>query len=185
MKLYSVTDGYIDYLKSEHVHVYSNKEISRHNTRKYLGVVVEIGTYKYYVPLSSPKDKDYFTENGVKHIKKDAFLIFRIISQKKGKKELRGTIRFANMIPVPDGELELYDANGETDVNYKNLVNEEIMYIRKHAEKIKKRAYTVYKKKTSGNDEAIMDYCLDYADLERMHDEWVRLVTNSGETIVD
>ena len=88
MKLYSVTDGYIDYLKSE---------------------------------------------DGVKHIKKDSFLLFRIISQKKEKKELRGTIRFANMIPVPDGELELYDVDGETDTNYKNLVIEEIMYIRKHA----------------------------------------------------
>ena len=53
MKLYSVTDGYIDYLRSEHAHVYSNKENARVNTRKYIGVVVEIGTYKYYVPLQT------------------------------------------------------------------------------------------------------------------------------------
>ncbi|MBR1629326.1 MAG: type III toxin-antitoxin system ToxN/AbiQ family toxin [Lachnospiraceae bacterium] len=86
MKLYSVTDGYIDYLRSEHAHVYSNKENARVNTRKYIGVVVEIGTYKYYVPLSSPKEKDYFVEDGTKRIRRDSFLIFRIISQKRGKR---------------------------------------------------------------------------------------------------
>lgn len=29
MRIYSVTDGYINYLQSEHPHVYSNKEAKR------------------------------------------------------------------------------------------------------------------------------------------------------------
>ena len=28
-----------------------------------------------------------------------------------------------------------------------------------------------------------MEYCLDYANLERMHDEWMKLVVNAGETM--
>ena len=132
MKLYSVTDGYIDYLRSEHEHVYSNKENARTNTRKYLGVVVKIENYKYYVPLSSPKKSDYIIQNGVCSIRKDSFLIFRMVSGSGNKQELRGTIRFANMIPVPKDELILYDVNGEKDINYKNLVQEEIVFIRKN-----------------------------------------------------
>ncbi|MBR1629327.1 MAG: type III toxin-antitoxin system ToxN/AbiQ family toxin [Lachnospiraceae bacterium] len=87
------------------------------------------------------------------------------------------------MIPVPEGELELYDVDGEADENYRNLVQEEIVYVRKHAEKIRKRARTVYNKKKSGNTEKVMEYCLDYANLERMHDEWMKLVVNAGETM--
>lgn len=45
MEFYSVTDGYIDYLRSVHTHVYSNKEITRKNTRKYIGVVFENNGY--------------------------------------------------------------------------------------------------------------------------------------------
>lgn len=181
MKLYAVTDGYIDYLHREHPHVYSNKENARSNTRKYLGVVVEMGRYKYYVPLSSAKESDYIVKFGKKMIRKDAFLIFRIVSGTGDDRILRGTIRFANMIPVPESELILYDVNAEQDQNYKNLVLAELLYIRNNARKIEKRAATVYKKHKSQNTEDVMRYCLDYTDLERMHDEWLKLVAENTE----
>lgn len=139
MKIYSITDGYIDYLQREHKHVYSNKENQRSHTRKYIGVVLEINNMNYYIPLSSPKDRDYETIDGTLKIRKDSFTIFRIKSKESdGSYTLKGTLQFASMIPVPDSELELYDINREPDVNYKNLVLEELIYIRKNAEKIKK-----------------------------------------------
>ena len=58
-KLYSVSDDYVEWLRKDFPNVYSNKINSRTHTRKYLGVVLQIGQYLYYVPMSSPKDSDY------------------------------------------------------------------------------------------------------------------------------
>lgn len=59
MKIYSVSDKYINYLRKDFPNVYSNKENRRKHTRKYIGVVLELEGYHYYVPMSSPKDSDY------------------------------------------------------------------------------------------------------------------------------
>ena len=53
MKLYSISDEYIKYLRDKFKRVYSNKEDVRIHTRKYLGVVFEIGEHKYYIPLQA------------------------------------------------------------------------------------------------------------------------------------
>lgn len=58
LKIYSVSDKYINYLRKI-FKVYSNKENRRKHTRKYIGVVLELEGYHYYVPMSSPKDSDY------------------------------------------------------------------------------------------------------------------------------
>ncbi len=69
MRLYSISDEYINYLRKKFPKVYSNKEDSRVHTRKYLGVVIEINTHKYYIPLSSPKDKhDYIIVDNHKKV---------------------------------------------------------------------------------------------------------------------
>lgn len=54
-KLYSVSDRYITYLREKFPNVYSNKMDTRIHTRKYLGVVLQVGEYHYYIPMSSPK----------------------------------------------------------------------------------------------------------------------------------
>ena len=58
-KIYSVSDKYIEYLRKEVPNVYSNKVNNRKHTRKYVGVVIRIGRYNYYIPMSSPKNSDY------------------------------------------------------------------------------------------------------------------------------
>ena len=50
-KLYSVSDDYVEWLRKDFPNVYSNKINSRTHTRKYLGVVLQIGQYHYYVPM--------------------------------------------------------------------------------------------------------------------------------------
>ena len=63
LKLYSVSDGYINYLRETvDIHVFANNDENYRHTRKYLGIVLEIGEYKYYVPMSSPKRTDYAFE---------------------------------------------------------------------------------------------------------------------------
>ena len=105
-KLYSVSDRYIEWLRKDIPNVYSNKINSRTHTRKYLGVVLQIGKYKYYIPMSSPKGSDFQTAGNDKVIKKSIVPIIRIVVKNAaGVKELKGTLRISHMIPVPESEL--------------------------------------------------------------------------------
>ena len=110
------------------------------HTRKYLGVVLTINDYRYYAPLSSPKNSDYFVdENGKKIIRKSIIPIIRMVeSDITGKKTLLGTIKLSNMIPVPQGQLVLYNPDLEEDSHYKDLVEKEIRYINRHTPEILK-----------------------------------------------
>lgn len=58
-KLYSISDEYVEWLREDFPNVYSNKVNVRTHTRKYLGVVLHIDRYNYYIPMSSPKNSDY------------------------------------------------------------------------------------------------------------------------------
>lgn len=117
--------------------VFSSKENERNHTRKYLGIVYSINGYNYYLPLSSPKNSDYRMENGVQKIRGSIVPIIRITSQSSsGELELKGTLKFSNMIPVPASELTLYDMEHEPDLFYKALIHKEMLFIRKNKNKI-------------------------------------------------
>ena len=140
LKIYSVSDKYINYLRKDFPNVYSNKENRRKHTRKYIGVVLELEGYHYYVPMSSPKDSDYQIAGENRVMKKSIIPIIRIIVRNsKGQKELKGTLRISHMIPVPASELELYDYENEEDLTYKDLIHDEIIFIRKNKDKIMKK----------------------------------------------
>lgn len=173
LKLFNISDGYTDYLGTEHRHVYSGKEHCRSHDRKYIGVVLTINKYNYYIPLSSPKDHDYWIKDGCQCIRPDSFIVWRI----KDKGKLKASLHFEDMIPVPESEIELYNVAGEPDENYKILALKEIEYIRKKETKIIKRANIVYKNRVSDNDLPVYRNCLDYKALERMHDIWVNNLT--------
>ncbi len=74
-KIYSVSDAYIDYLRQYEPNVYSNKVGNRTHTRKFVGTVIKINGYKYFVPMSSPKESDYQVAGAEKVIKKMNLII--------------------------------------------------------------------------------------------------------------
>lgn len=171
-KLYSVSDEYVEWLRKDFPNVYSNKINSRTHTRKYLGVVLQIGQYNYYVPMSSPKDSDYQIAGAVKVIKKSIVPIIRIVVKNSaGEKELKGTLRISHMIPVPESELELYDLENESDDTYKDLVQNEMIFIRKSRKKIASNAKLLYKQKATNDTTAgYVKSALDYQALEVLRD---------------
>ncbi len=63
MKLYTVIDEYIDYLRQFDSKVYDNKKDKRKVMRKYLGIVLTINEMNYYIPMSSPKKSDLKSKN--------------------------------------------------------------------------------------------------------------------------
>ena len=183
MQLYSVSDEYISYLRKNFPRVYSNKEDTRVHTRKYLGAVIEIDSHKYYIPLSSPKDKhDYIMMDGKKTIRKDSLIVMRIVSGSGENAELKGTLQIGTMIPVPDEAIELYDVDSETDQAYKDLVTEDIIYIRKHEKNIIRNARVLYSKRKSGEQNRVVQNCLDFIALEKECDKWMR---EKGDKVAD
>lgn len=173
MQLYNISDNYINYLREKFPRVYSNKEDARVHTRKYLGAVIEVGVHKYYIPLSSPKEKhDYIVENGKKIVRKDSLIVMRIVSGNGDNKELKGTLQIGTMIPVPEEALALYDVDNEPDQAYKDLVQEEIVYIRKHEKEIIRNAKILYIKRKSGEANRVVQNCLDFPALEVECDKW-------------
>lgn len=173
-KIYSISDRYINFLKQRIPHVYSNKESQRIHTRKYIGVALRIDDFCYYIPMSSPKESDYQIIGHNKVIRKSIIPIIRIIvKNSKGIKELKGTLRISHMIPVPEIELELYDIDSETDLSYRDLVQDEIIFIRKHKNKIANNAKVLYKQKLSGDTSAgYVKAALNYKELEKLCKEF-------------
>ena len=173
-KLYSVSDEYVEWLRNDFPNVYSNKINSRTHTRKYLGVVFQIGQYNYYIPMSSPKDSDFQIAGANKVIKKSIVPIIRIVvKNSSGEKELKGTLRISHMIPVPTSELELYDMENECDSTYKDLVQNEMIFIRKNREKIVANAKLLYKQKAAKNTTAgYVKSALNYKALEMLCDSF-------------
>ncbi len=98
--------------------------------------------------MSSPKESDYQIAGENRVIKKSIVPIIRmIVKNSKGEKELKGTLRISHMIPVPEEELELFNLDNETDTEYKDLVQNEKVFIRKNKEKIIGNAKLIYKQK--------------------------------------
>ena len=172
LNLYSVSDQYIEYLRKFDKRVYDNKEEIRIHTRKYLGVVLNINSFNYYIPFSSPKDTDYYDKDKTE-IRKSIIPIIRIYNKDKNNNyKLYGTLRISNMIPVPITEITPYFVKDEKDINYKNLVLAELRFIRKNTNMIIKNANILYKQKEKNENinyiknslefKLLEEKCLDY-----------------------
>lgn len=181
-KLYSVSDKYISYLREKFSNVYSNKMDTRVHTRKYLGVVLQVGEYNYYIPMSSPKQTDYQIAGDSMVIKKSIVLIMRVVVRNsKGERELKATLRLSHMIPVPASELELYALDEESDATYKDLVQNEMIFIRKNQDKIRANAHLMYKQKIENDTSAkYVLSALDYKALEEMCDKFAEHISEAN-----
>ncbi len=164
MKLYAVTDKYIDYLRQFDNKVYDNKEDRRKVMRKYLGIVLTINEMNYYIPMSSPKKSDYKDNQ----IRKSIVPIVRMISYEEidNIPVLKGTLRISNMIPVPDSELILYEPKNEKDKDYKILVEKELEFIKRNEKMIKKYASIIYNQKINNYDVSYIRNVVDFKLLE-------------------
>ena len=128
---YIVNDEYIAYLSKIETRVMKNKPDERTYHRKYVGILTEINGFKYFVPMSSPKEKDY--ENG--KIRKNNLTTIYM----RSKEKLYGTLRFNCMIPVPSSELSEYKINDEGDLTIKCLCLLSIIFAKIIVKKLKKQ----------------------------------------------
>lgn len=168
LKIYSVSDEYVKYLRQFDNKIYDNKEDIRTHTRKYVGIVINIENINYYIPMSSPKKTDYF-DKGCTKIRPSVNTIVRMtVKNKDGILELRGTLRISNMIPVPNTEITLYDVDSELDIKYKDIIIDEIAFLRNsnNAKNIINKAKLVHKQKINNFKINYLDRCVNYKLLE-------------------
>lgn len=94
---------------------------------------------------------------------------------------MKATLRLSHMIPVPNSELELYALDEERDAAYKDLVQNEMIFIRKNQDKIRTNAQVMYKQKIENDTSAkyVMS-ALDYKALEEMCDKFVEHISETN-----
>ena len=121
--------------------------------RKYIGVLLQIGEYKYFAPLSSFKPKHEKMVETVDFIKIKNYAV----------------INLNNMIPVSDGLYHLVDVNGIKEQNYKYLLQAENREINRQRKRILKNADIVYShKKNYGDSTPLAKRTNDFLLLEKI-----------------
>lgn len=168
MKIYVVNTGYIEYLMKYDLNVLENEKVNG-GIRKYVGIVFQINNFNYFVPLSSPKPSDYLTINNIKKIRRSVVPIHRIIIKDGNNENFLGKLKFSSMIPVPNDELKLLDIDNIKDEKYKNVLKNQIRYIRKNKKILhKNHAEVIYNQKTKNiNNIGYLNSTVNFALLEQ------------------
>lgn len=103
------------------------------------------------MPLSSPKPSDYVYVNGVQTVRRSIVPIHRIVIRNGNNIDFFGKLKFSSMIPIPDGEFTLLDVAGLTDLRYKSIIENQIRYIRRNADSLRRNhAMVIYNQKMRG-----------------------------------
>lgn len=156
MKIYKVKEDYVEYLRTKEPNVLQNKQ----EKRPYVGTVLEITGFLYFVPLSSPKPK----HKNMKNMKD-----FHKINGGE-----YGVINFNKIIPVPQDCIIDFNFEDEEDVEYRILLQNQYKCIKKMKEVIISKSNGIYGIFHSKDDELtpadlrIKQRCCNFDLLEQM-----------------
>lgn len=134
--IYEVDCEYIDYLSKYASHIFHNAKQGQSNSRKYIGIVLEVNGLKYFIPISSFKEKHKKMRETVDFIKIKDYAVLNI----------------NNMLPVPDGLFERINIGAVEDMKYKALLQAEYREIKRKRDIIVKYSRTVYNHKIKNGD---------------------------------
>lgn len=130
---YTVDSEYCDYLrKSDPCVPYT---MDKKSIRPFVGIVFTVNGFNYYAPLTSPKPKHIHMKNQIDFLKIN-----------RGE---WGAINFNNMIPVPSEcltkvDMKITNTDSKDEVNYKNLLSNQLSWCNSHREPILKQADKLY-----------------------------------------
>lgn len=148
LKIYKISDNYIEYLRQFDDTISLNKD----NKRPYIGVVLVINDFNYFAPLTSPKKKHRTMKNTIDFMK---------IAEGR-----YGAINLNNMIPVIESELIKIDINNIEDIEYRNLLQNQYRYLKGKKDKIKENAEKLYEKVVVKKVKVFTERCSKFAELE-------------------
>lgn len=115
------------------------------------GAVMKVNGINYYVSVSS-FDK-----------KQEANILIRVPGDEK---EVKGSLRFNYMVPVPDECIEKLVIKDVEDEKYRLLLNKEYQFCMNNAERIQKKANKIYKIVTTNRKQILIDNSCAFHILE-------------------
>ena len=153
LHFYEIDNQYINFLSRFEEHIFHNSKKSQENERKYIGILFEINEIKYFVPLSSFKEKHKRLSESLDFVKVGNFAVLNL----------------NNMIPVSESEYKLVDINKIINKAYKDLLENERRIIASKSELIRENAKAVYEHKIkNGNKSKLGKRCNDFLNLEKL-----------------
>lgn len=122
------------------------------------GAVMQVNGMNYYVSVSS-FDK-----------KQEANILIRVPGDEK---EVKGSLRFNYMIPVPDECIEKLVIKEIEDEKYRSLLNKEYKFCMDNAERIQKKADKIYEMVTTNRKQILTDNSCAFRVLEEGYQEYI------------
>lgn len=123
------------------------------------GAVMQVNNMSYYVSVSS-FDK-----------KQEANILIRVPGDKK---EIKGSLRFNYMVPVPDECIEKLVIKDIEDEKYRLLLNKEYQFCMENAERIQKKANKIYEMVTTNRKQILTDNSCAFQILESGYQEYIQ-----------
>ena len=154
MKFYVLQDDYVKYLQAIDHRVPDNER----GDRTYVGVVFEIGDFKYFAPLTSPKPHHA-------NITGSDLRFFKVYEHTNPSNGL-GMLRLCNMVPLAEGTYRILDLEAQ-DQNYKRLLRNQIHFILRRQTDIKERAALVYELVLAAKTKELVESSCDFIALEK------------------
>ena len=168
---YIIDREYVEYLKKCDNRV-QNIDYGK-SSKPYLGIVLNINNFDYYVPISSAKQKHYTMSENTDFVK---------ITD--GRRIL-SAINLNNMIPILDKDVNLlkysdisnyYNFENESDkLKYISLLRREMLIINNRKEDIVNRANNLYKTKYEMPKSKMARRCCEFELLEEKCIEYNRV----------
>ncbi len=162
MDFYRISEEYVEYLKEYETKL---RGFTRVPNIKYaqrnkfiFGAVMKIKAINYYVALSSYKKAG-----------RDIIQI-RV---KDERNEVKGSLRFNYMIPVPDNCIKRLKIKEIEDEKYRRLVYKEWRFCRENEKSISDKAREVYNAVVLGRDESLKKNSCDFIVLEKGYREYL------------
>lgn len=127
------------------------------------GAVMRVNDMNYYVSVSS-FDK-----------KQEANILIRVPGDAK---EIKGSLRFNYMVPVPEECIKRLIIKDVEDEKYRTLLNKEYQFCMDNSERIQKKANKIYEMVTTNRKQILTDNSCDFKILEQGYQEYVKNVLN-------
>lgn len=165
MDFYRIDEGYNLFLQNyekEHRGVTRVPNIRYTDRNKFsFGTVLTINEIHYYVSVSSFNKKQ------------EANILIRVPGDKE---EVKGSLRFNYMIPVPDECITRLVIKDEPDEDYRNLLNKEYRFCQANKDKIEKKAKKIYDMVVHNRKQQLTDNSCDFALLEKGYKEFEKSI---------
>lgn len=171
----------VRYLKYLHDNIDSEVYYSEENytTKPFLGLVIGIGTYTYFIPFSSSKSR----HKKWKNVAPDHYLVYEIVEKgvlssraickpydDKHVIHIIAALDIKKMIPVPQGYFDKVDFRIISDEIYKAVLEKEYRFCQKIQDGIIERVKNIYEEQLQTG--VVHKYFCNFSKLEKACDDY-------------